>query len=1070
MASTPRTAHRARLPLRHGVVADYALAVVLVVVAGIVSGAAATALHSTASFFPFLLAVAVASLRGGAYPGIAATALSALFAASFFPSPANTPFLSARADQVAVALFAIEGLAVAGLGEFVRRARLRMERQAADDATELDRERHARGDAERAMARATGLEATAGALGRALSTEEVAQVAIREGLARLGAGRGVVGVLEPDGHTIRTVAAMGFTSDIVAAWPTFDIDDDAPMSDAMRAREPMIIETSEELLARYPKFTQTAAPGGPAVVVPLLYEDRAVGGLYFRYASERASGESDKAYLMALGRQVAAALERARLYDQGSRAWADATRANQRIGFMARVGEVLAEGLTVDAALARIAELAIPDVADWASVFLLEPDRSIRLLAIERDDPDELAAAKAFLSQRPPTLEDSMGAGAAIASGKVQLVPDWSELIDTVDVPPAARDLVQRSRIRSVMHCPLVSGDSVYGALTLATVGDRMFTDADAAFGEELGRRVGMVLANLRLNARLASRLHGQEAAARLGQAALLHHELEPLFEAAARELAEALGGDITAIMQHDPSRGALRIVAGSGWRDGVVGHAVIPDNAGSHAGFALISDGPVVSADYTAESRFRASPIVLEHGARSGVAAPIGGPQGPWGVLGVHSRAPGRFDAEQVALLETVANVLGSAISRHAVEMAVRDRDERLELALAASRTGFWEWNVRTGKIHWSDEICRLHGLPPGTELQGLDAYLALVHEEDRGWVAERLEKVMETGAFDARFRILLPDGRVRWTHATAKVFFDPQHRAIRMIGVGRDVTEEVALERERERMAEAERRQGELSQAFIGVVSHELRTPITSIFAGSKLLRRMGDDQADQRAELTADIEAEAERLYRLTEDLLVLTRVERGTLEIGLEPVAMPRVLERVIASEQERWPLTTIELVVQPEMPIAIGDNTYIEQLIRNLVGNAAKYAPQGRTVQVVATATQAASPRGQEIEVRVLDEGPGLAEEDLTHLFDLFYRSPLTAKKAPGAGIGLFVSRHLAEAMGGRLWAQNRPEGGAEFGFSLRPYVGEELRPSVAEPDARAKPVEVPEDEVVPAGT
>ena len=347
----------------------------------------------------------------------------------------------------------------------------------------------------------------------------------------------------------------------------------------------------------------------------------------------------------------------------------------------------------------------------------------------------------------------------------------------------------------------------------------------------------------------------------------------------------------------------------------------------------------------------------MLEHGARSGVTTPIVGPDGPWGVLGVHSLTPGRFTPDQIALLDTFANVLGSAISRRGVEIAVRDRDDRLELALAASKTGFWEWNVQSGRVVWSDEICRLHGMPPGTELPNLDAYLALVHEDDRGWVGERIHRAAETGAYDARFRIVHPDGTIRWTHGTAKVFFDPQHKAIRMIGVARDVTEEVELEGERLRMAEAERRQTELNQAFIGVVSHELRTPITSIYGGSKLLRRMGEEQSEKRSELTADIEAEAERLYRLTEDLLVLTRVERGTLDIGLEPVAMPRVLERVIASEQERWPLTTIELGVQPGIPIALGDNTYIEQLIRNLVGNAAKYAPQGGTVQVAATATQ-----------------------------------------------------------------------------------------------------------------
>ena len=448
-------------------------------------------------------------------------------------------------------------------------------------------------------------------------------------------------------------------------------------------------------------------------------------------------------------------------------------------------------------------------------------------------------------------------------------------------------------------------------------------------------------------------------------------------------------------------------------------------------------------------KDRFQPSAVLHEHGARSGATTPILGPNGPWGVIGVHSRRAGHFEPDQIALLDTFANVLGSAVSRHTTEVALRDRDQRLELALAASRTGFWEWNVRTGRVLWSDENCRIHGLPLGTELENLDAYLSLVHPEDREWVRERIASASQTGSYEARNRIVRPNGTVRWTQSTARVFFDAGHRAVRMIGVGRDVTEEVELEAERARIAESERRASELGQAFIGVVSHELRTPITSIFAGSKLLRRMGDAPNPNRAELTADIEAESERLYRLTEDLLVLTRVERGNLEIDLEPVALPHVLERVIASEQERWPLTTIELVVQPGMPIALGDLTYIEQLVRNLVGNAAKYAPEGGTVQVAATATQPAADAEAVVEVRVLDRGPGLAEADADHLFELFYRSPLTAKKKPGAGIGLFVCDHLARAMGGRLWAANCEDGGSEFGFSLRAYPVEDAGVTLA---------------------
>ena len=253
-------------------------------------------------------------------------------------------------------------------------------------------------------------------------------------------------------------------------------------------------------------------------------------------------------------------------------------------------------------------------------------------------------------------------------------------------------------------------------------------------------------------------------------------------------------------------------------------------------------------------------------------------------------------------------------------------------------------------------------------------------------------------------------------------------------MIGVARDVTEEVELEGERLRMAEAERRQTELNQAFIGVVSHELRTPITSIYGGSKLLRRMGEEQSEKRSELTADIEAEAERLYRLTEDLLVLTRVERGTLDIGLEPVAMPRVLERVIASEQERWPLTTIELGVQPGIPIALGDNTYIEQLIRNLVGNAAKYAPQGGHRPGRGDGDAAALPGGRAIEIRASTAaGPRRGG----HRAPVRPVLPIAAHGEEGSG-----RRHRAVRLEPPRPGDGRPSvgeeparGGAEFGFS-----------------------------------
>ena len=251
------------------------------------------------------------------------------------------------------------------------------------------------------------------------------------------------------------------------------------------------------------------------------------------------------------------------------------------------------------------------------------------------------------------------------------------------------------------------------------------------------------------------------------------------------------------------------------------------------------------------------------------------------------------------------------------------------------------------------------------------------------------------------------------------------------------RRALDEVAAAREDlARLVETEHRASELRDAFNGIISHELRTPITSIYGGAKLLARR-DRQLEPatRQELIDDLEADADRLYRLVEDLLVLSRSERGTIERGDDPVAVQRVVERVVRSEQQRWPGVRFSAETSA-VSTARGDETYLEQIMRNLLSNAAKYSGDGSVHVVVDETTEG-------VRVRVLDEGPGLDPNETTKLFDLYYRSPATAGTVGGAGIGLFVCRALVEAMGGRIWATTRPEGGAEFGFILARLTDDE---------------------------
>jgi PAS domain S-box-containing protein len=362
-----------------------------------------------------------------------------------------------------------------------------------------------------------------------------------------------------------------------------------------------------------------------------------------------------------------------------------------------------------------------------------------------------------------------------------------------------------------------------------------------------------------------------------------------------------------------------------------------------------------------------------------------------------------------------------------------IERRDERLELVLAASGTGFWEWDIRTGDLVWSEAIFRQNGLVPEDGAPTFERYMQSVHPDDRVAFQASIDDTMVHGtSFSHEFRNVWPDGSIHWTHGVGRVFRGAGGEPIRMVGTGQDITERRRLEEERDRLLEEERRAGTFREAFVDVISHELRTPITTIFGLTRILGRPNrQTTAEEQAELISDISAEAERLHRLVEDLLVLTRAERGGIAIESEPLELRRLLTRVIAQEGARLPSITIEAGLARDLPIVAGEDTYVEQIVRNMLSNAAKYTPPGTHVEVRALQ------EGDDVAVRVLDSGPGIDQASVERAFELFYRDPTLARSIAGSGIGLFVCASLVKAMGGTIWARRRPEGGSEFGFTLR---------------------------------
>lgn len=240
----------------------------------------------------------------------------------------------------------------------------------------------------------------------------------------------------------------------------------------------------------------------------------------------------------------------------------------------------------------------------------------------------------------------------------------------------------------------------------------------------------------------------------------------------------------------------------------------------------------------------------------------------------------------------------------------------------------------------------------------------------------------------------------------------------------------------------AEAQERQRELVRAneakdeFLGLMSHELRTPITVIHGGARVLKARNaaiDDET--RTGMLDDIERESDRLARMLENLLALARVELDQEPI-VEPVLVQRLLARILESGK-KLNGRSVQVDVDSAIPPAAADPAYLEHVIRNLVGNAEKYSPPGRPIEVHVTREDSLAA------VRVLDRGFGISADEAERIFERFYRSDRTAKMAGGAGMGLAVCKRLIESMGGRIWAHPRDGGGLEVGFTLPLYDEED---------------------------
>lgn len=658
-----------------------------------------------------------------------------------------------------------------------------------------------------------------------------------------------------------------------------------------------------------------------------------------------------------------------RLHDRGPSV--DLTEELSLARFMAEAGRLLGASLDVQATLRQVAALAVPRIADWCAIDLLGPDGSLEQVAVAHRDPNGVALVEELRRAYPPRPDAQTGVAAVIRQGRTM----------TADVPPAmlraqATDqrhaaLLSELRLHAWMCVPMIAGDRVLGAITLAGADDaRAFGPRHIALAEDLAMRAGAAVENAR-SFRAADRSRR-----------ILDTIVEAVF------VIEPTDGTV-----RDLNQGALDLLG------------LPPDALIGRPLWSWITDLSSADAQRLVE------PLVDDRLQTRTVTMTIRPARGP--------------DIPIEALLQR-ADLPGEPVAIVAIARDIRERIEaerRLQGLAEAEHTRAAELHAVIGAIGAGIIVCAPDGrvtlANPAAErfLTGADqrTYAGLM-----AGFADPEREAPALGSTGHPVTLRSPRAGDAWVEISTYPVERGAHHAggrAEMIVVLRDVTQA------RERDA--------LRETFIGVLSHELRTPVTTIYGGAKILARRETtlDESTRRA-IFDDIVVEAERLQRLVEDVVAMNRFGEDGGDLGREPVLLQRVVPVVVRSEEARWPGTTFQTSVPPRLPTVAADSIYVEQVLRNLLSNAAKYGGPDVHVDVVLEADE------EEVAVRILDDGPGIDPGTADRLFELFYRSPATSGTSAGAGIGLFVCARLVRAMGGRIWAHARLGGGTEFGFAL----------------------------------
>ena len=386
--------------------------------------------------------------------------------------------------------------------------------------------------------------------------------------------------------------------------------------------------------------------------------------------------------------------------------------------------------------------------------------------------------------------------------------------------------------------------------------------------------------------------------------------------------------------------------------------------------------------------------------------------------------------------VLAAVALLVGTLAARlrRQVETA-RQRERRLEVLYRLSRALSGVSGVRPLALAAEGELSSIFGSKVRVYLPGSDTL-----DEAAAWAFEHGRLAGNgTENVPAAAALYLPMITAQGTVGVLAVESPaeemplfPENRQLLETAatqIGMAIERDMLAERNRKAAIEAETER--MRSSLLSSVSHDLRTPLAVIAGTTSTLIELGEgaDAATRRA-LLGEVYEESNRLTRLVENLLAMTRLDSGVIAVDKQWFPLEDVIGSALGRLRKESGGRVISKYLPPDLPLVPLDGVMVEQVLFNLVDNALKYSPPDTPVDIRVSAGE------DEVKIEVSDRGPGLAEEETQAVFEKLYRGSASAGRARGAGLGLAIAQAVVQAHGGRIWASNRPEGGAVFAFTL----------------------------------